>query len=237
MEDCVPEGQPVTLYLGFDSLDQVDVQVGTKAEASRVDESRIHDLYVLIFDKSGDKFYGRHFSYEHLISKLTDLVNNNKNEGWYVDNVTVDNVNSNNESERNKLTKGVVKISTESKPDCSLFVLANLSNTVSSLDGQGALERLTQIKTLEELRQVKVQLEQNVVNRNDLFLMLGSLSPVNTGNMRWGTNPGGNPPSYNTTYRVPLVKMDAKVKFRITYDTGNISSVTARYWQACKLPL
>lgn len=236
MEDCVPEGQPVTLYLGFDSLDQVDVQVGTKAEASRVDESRIHDLYVLIFDKSGDKFYGRHFSYEHLISKLTDLVNNNKNEGWYVDNVTVDNVNSNNESERNKLTKGVVKISTESKPDCSLFVLANLSNTVSSLDGQGALERLTQIKTLEELRQVKVQLEQNVVNRNDLFLMLGSLSPVNTGDMRWGTNPGGNPPSYNTTYRVPLVKMDAKVKFRITYDTGNISSVTARYWQACKLP-
>ena len=58
--DGIPEGQPVTLYLGFDALDELDVQVGTKAEASRVDESRVHDLYVMIFDSAGNKFYGRH---------------------------------------------------------------------------------------------------------------------------------------------------------------------------------
>ena len=231
--DGIPEGQPVTLYLGFDALDELDVQVGTKAEASRVDESRVHDLYVMIFDSAGNKFYGRHFSYEHLITNLTTL-NNQKNEGWYVDNVTVANINSENATERNKLTQGVVKISTESEQGCSLVLLANLTNTVHSLDGESAIVRLSQIQTLDQLRQVKVQLEQNVVNRNDLFLMLGELAPVNTGDMIWGTTP--NNPKYNPTYRVPLVKLDAKVKFRITYDSANISSVTPRYWQACKLP-
>ena len=79
--DCIPEGEPVTMYLGFDAIDQLDVRVGTKAEADRVDESRVHDLYVMIFDNTGKKFYGRNFSYEHLYSSLPTLVNNNKNEG------------------------------------------------------------------------------------------------------------------------------------------------------------
>ena len=241
MDGCVPEGEPVTLYLGFDALDEPDIQVGTKAEASRVDESRVHDLYVMIFDNAGSKFYGRHFSYEHLISSLSTLVNQT-NEGWYVDNVTTANLYSNDPKELNttKQTRGVVKISTESKNNCTLIVLANLTNAVSSLDGENALERLSRIQTLSELREVKVTLEQNVVNRNDLFLMLGTLGPLangdplNTGDMIWGDTPKN--PNYNTTYQVPLTKMEAKVKFRITYDTGNISSVTPRYWQACKLP-
>ena len=229
----VPEGEPVTICLSFGAQENLDVQVGTKAEATRVDESRVHDLYVLIFnnDDGGKKIYGRNFSYEHLTPNLTNLVNQ-QNEGWYVDNVTVENVN--NASTANKQTQGVVKISTESKPNCTLVLLANLTNTVSSLDGQKAVERLSQIQTLDELKQVKVKLEQNVVNRNDLFLMLGTLGPVNTGSMVWGTNP--SKPDYNQTYRVPLIKLDAKVKFRITYDKGNIDSVTPRYWQACKLP-
>ena len=100
MDNCVPEGQPVIMYLGFDALDQLDVQVGTKAEAPRVDESRVHDLYVLIFDKDGNKFYGRHFSYEHMVSSLPTLINTYKNyEGWYVDNVTVADVTSTNEAQ------------------------------------------------------------------------------------------------------------------------------------------
>lgn len=231
--DYVPEGQPVTLYLGFDALDQLDVRVGTKAEASRVDESRVHDLYVMIFDSTGEKFYGRSFSYEHLIANLTTL-NNQKNEGWYVDNVTVANATSTDPAQQAKLTRGVVKISTESKSGCTLVLLANLANSVNSLDGESPIVRLSQIRSMDELRQVQVHLEQNVVNRNDLFLMLGTLENVSTGDMVWGTNPGN--PNYNQTYRVPLTKLDAKVKFRIKYDTGNISSVTPRYWQVCKVP-
>ena len=73
-----PDGTPVTLTLGFGASDLDDVEIGTKAELSRVDESRIHDLYVLIFDNNSSsetykqKIYGRYFTYEHQYSILKD---------------------------------------------------------------------------------------------------------------------------------------------------------------------
>lgn len=248
----VPEGEPVTMYLSFGAEEEYDVSVGTKAESSRVDESRVHDLYVLIFcpetgGDGGKKLYGRYFTYEHLIPELSTLVDQ-KNEGWYVDNVTVSDITSNNASLKNKQTRGVVKISTESKENCTLVVLTNLTNTVTSLDDQDALQRLSEIQTLEELKGVKVKLEQNVVNRNDLFLMLGTKT-VNTGDMVWGyINNKNNPIYYDGTnkandgsnnkpdYQIQLTKLDAKVKFRITHNTENIDAVTPRHWQACMLP-
>lgn len=233
----VPEGEPVTLYLSFGAEEEYDVSVGTKAEASRVDESRVHDLYVMIFGPESDggkRIYGRYFTYEHLIPKLRDLVNQ-KNEGWYVDNVTVSDVTSNNATLRNKQTRGVVKISTESKEGCTLVLLTNLANTVTSLDDRAALERLSEIQTLDELKGVKVKLEQNVINRNDLFLMLG-MKTVNTGEMVWGSLNNKDVPTYNETYQVQLTKLDAKVKFRITRNTQNIDAITPRHWQACMVP-
>jgi len=84
----LPDGTPVTICIGFGAEEQYDVQVGTKAASSHVDESRVHDLYVMIFDESGNKFYGRNFTFEHLTEDLSDLVSQ-PNEGWFVDNVTV----------------------------------------------------------------------------------------------------------------------------------------------------
>ena len=91
VKEYPPEGQPISICIPFSSNELYEVEVGTKSEASKVDESRIHDLYVLIFDNgktgtygSPEKIYGRYFSYEHLES-LEDLDANDK-EGWYVDN-------------------------------------------------------------------------------------------------------------------------------------------------------
>ena len=63
----LPEGAPATLQISFGSAEMVQLSVGTKAEASDVDESRVHDLYVMIFDNatlvdgSPKKIYGRYF--------------------------------------------------------------------------------------------------------------------------------------------------------------------------------
>jgi hypothetical protein len=90
-DNLPPEGTPVTLTLGFGASDLEDIEVGTKAELSRVDESRIHDLYVLIFDNSSkQKIYGRYFTYEHQYSILKDndpataYLLSLSNEGCYV---------------------------------------------------------------------------------------------------------------------------------------------------------
>ena len=59
----LPEGVPTTLIIPFGSTEALDVDVTTKAEASGVDEARIHDLYVMIFNKndnsSGESLRGR----------------------------------------------------------------------------------------------------------------------------------------------------------------------------------
>ncbi|MCR5018564.1 MAG: hypothetical protein K6A64_07210 [Bacteroidales bacterium] len=245
-----PEGAPVSLFLGFGTDESAEIQVGTKAGASRVDESRVHDLYVLIFrpDDGGDggrRLYGRYFSYEHLIPTLPTL-DSQKNEGWWVDNVTINDINSTNNALKNKQTRGVVKIATESCNNATLVLLANISNTITSLDGKDARTRLSEIQTLEELENVKVILEQNVVNRNNLFLMLG-MRTLNTGDLKWGTLKN-NTPQYNEAMtgdtpqnppansQIQLTRLDAKVKFRVRYNPENITAVTPRYWQACKVP-
>ena len=117
------DGAPVTLKLDFGSTLPMDVQVGTKAEASRADESHVHDLYVLIFDnddENGKKFYGRYFSYEQQVTTLRKLEDAN-NECWFVSNKTISGVTpAVNE------TKGAVKISTQAHANCTLVVLANM---------------------------------------------------------------------------------------------------------------
>ena len=248
-----PDGTPITLTLGFGASDLEDIEIGTKAELSRVDESRIHDLYVLIFDNNPSsatykqKIYGRYFTYEHQYSILKDTdpltadLLSQDNEGWYVDNLS-----RANESNYSKKTRGVVKISTIAKTGCKLVLLANISNTITSIKDPNASEDEKQFGalgwlsrqnlTLDDFSTVNVTLEQNVVNRSNLFLMMGTMDVDNTASMAWNKVDGVVKNDYGTDYKVQLTPLDAKVKFRIRFDETNISSVTPRYWKAFKLP-
>ena len=153
--ECYPEGTPVTLKLGFGTPDFLDVNIGTKAEASAADESRVKELYVLLFDEDGNKFYGRNFSYAQKISSLPTLINDTDNDGWYVET-----------DEAGVTTRGVVKLSTVSKPGCTLVVLANVSNTISHIGtSTKVVDFLSGIRTLEQLKEAKVSLEQDIVTR------------------------------------------------------------------------
>lgn len=241
----LPEGTPVTLTIGFGTDNLKDIQIGTKAEVTRADESRIHDLYVLIFNGDGDKIYGRNFTYEHQYTILKDSdpqtadLLSQTNEGWYVDNLL------RTDADQTKKTKGVVKISTVSATGCTLIILANISNTVTSIkdptdpnrQDRTALDFLSQEDlTLDDFQRANVTLEQNVVNRSNLFLMMGMLENVNTGDMTWDKTNNVATNDYGTQYRVNLTTLDAKIKFRIRHDETNISDITARHWQAFNIP-
>ncbi len=235
-EGYYPEGVPVTLILPFGSTEKYEIKVGTKAEASEIDESRIHDLYVMIFDQ-GDpdseddihkrenppRIYGRYFSYDHKVETLTEL-NNTSNECWYVENKAI-----NDAEEKN--TTGAVKISTVSCANAILVLIANVDNAVMNLDGEDPIDRLKEVRSLNELSGLTVELEQEVVNRKDLFLMTGKMA-VNTTEMKWGTLPK----NYDSNYQISLTPIDAKVKFRIKVNTDNIEKITPVYWQVCNTP-
>lgn len=233
-DKALPPGIPTLLTIPFGTNDPYEVTVGTKAESPGTDETAIHDLYVFLFDNddqstgSPRKIYGRYFSYEHLEESLSDL-NSIDHEGWYVSNKNV--------SGTVATTRGAVKISTVTKEHAILVVLANVSNAVMELDGSDEISRLNSIEDYDELRGLKVKLEQDVVNRKDLFLKLGVFpesGTVNTGNMHWNTV--DDPEEYDPDYRVTLSNIDAKVKFRINVNTTNISNVTPVYWEVCNVP-
>lgn len=226
----VDEGEPVVLTLGFGTNDLKEIQIGTKSEVNRADESNVHDLYVLIFDDTGAKIYGRYFTYEHISSELSNLLGQ-KNEGWFVDNLKL------SETGTGKKTQGVVKISTISKENCKLIVLANISNTITSINGGDALEWLSSNRlTLDDYEEAKVTLEQNVVNRGNLFLMSGMLDGINTGEMAWDKTDGSLTNQYGTDFKVQLAPVDAKIKFRVRFNKTNISHITPRYWQGFNIP-
>lgn len=241
----VPDGTPINITIGFGATAPIDVQVGTKAESSRADESRVHDLYVLIFNQSGACFYGKYFSYQERFETLDDLIqdqaNQNEHEGWFVQNRSMDNVKE-NEGAYISQTTGAVKLSTMAAEGCTLILLANVSNTLTSLSGGDPVTVLnsfkSQNKTLSELENLTVQLEQNVVDRSDLFLMTGKLEGINTAEMIWhgGTVDEPDYTSYNTTYQIPLKHVDAKVKFRVRRNTTNVSSLTPRTWKVYNVP-
>ena len=221
----LPDGTPVMLNIGFTVPNPYDIEIGTKAEASRADEARVHDLYVMLFDSSGKKFYGRYFTYEHISGSLSDL-DGQRQEGWFVENG--DN------------SRGVVKIATVAKDGCKLVVLANVSNTITALNGDDPVECLYEIKTWSELQDVRVTLEQEVVNRSDLFLMMGHNQGVDTGvteAIKWGDLTDHY--STDPTCKIDLQILDAKVKFFITYDkTDSIdpANSTTRYWKVFNVP-
>lgn len=237
----LPEGTPITMRIDFGADDLVKLDVSTKAEAAPADEERVHDLYVMVFcdgegeghDTRGQKIYGRYFSYEHLQSSLNAL-DSSPNEGWWVENRSVDNSVTK--------TRGAVKISTKVCSSAKLVVIANVNNGICKLgDQDDVLDYLNGIRTYDELRQTQVKLTQDIVNRKDLFLMLGvpedgSGNPknVNTGAMVWGTIT--DEPDYNTDYRIYLRHVDAKVKFKVRVNPANISAAKAVYWQVCNVP-
>ena len=250
----LPEGTPITMRLDFGADNMINLDVSTKAESTPADEKRIHDLYVLIFCDGegnehvnrGQKIYGRYFSYEHLLPTLSAL-DESPNEGWWVQNRTLDNA-----TPVVLETRGVVKISTKVCDSARLVVIANIDNGISKLgDKEDVLEYLNGIRTYEELQNTQVKLTQDVVNRKDLFLMLGqpedaegSPKNVNTGEMIWGSNPSSTPPGYNADYKIKLRAVDAKVKFKvrindpaITAEYGEyISAAKAVYWEVNNVP-
>ena len=225
----LPEGVQTTLYIPFGSEAAIDVDVTTKAEASKVDESQVHDLYVMIFNNddtspgSPRKIYGRFFSYDHLKTSLS-LLDADDHECWYVSNKTLDNTVTK--------TVGAVKISTITCTDAKLVVIANVTTSILNLDGIDPLDRLREINHYDELKNIQVCLEQDVVNRKDLFLMTGEMD-VNTTLMSWGTL---SPLSFNSTYKLSLTPIDAKIKFRVKVNPTNISAVTPVYWQVFNTP-
>ena len=209
------------LMLDFGVNKQVSVQ--TKATLPEYAEGRVLNMYVVVFDKDGNKLSSGFFDASDLMDSETGVSNANKN-CWFVKNPT----NAGGTS-----ATGRVLMKSAAGTDLTVYVIANLDSDMAKVSSD--LLSST-IHDESDIQKFEVFLNQTTVSRNGYFLMtckVGhvSISESNSGNVA-RTDIGG----------VQLERIDSKIKF--IFKTGNtpdakgqtIEKFEARQWRVVNVP-
>ncbi len=196
----------ILLDFGYSEGGVVDVQ--TRAyNLGYVDEHRVLNMYVYIFDHSGDKVYSRYFDSSNKKSTENE-VRSASTDCWYVNNSTTSGTT----------TKGVVNIHTTVDPvdTYQIYIVTNLDADMVDISS----DRLSQIQTEGDLLKVKARIRdaQQTLSRNAALQMSGVLRDVyikeSGGSVKVTTDAAGN-----NVATIKLYHMDAKV--RVTLVQGN----------------
>lgn len=157
----VSEGKEVECTLNFGSPMGPRVSVSTKGNLGVMRESNIFNLYLLIFDSNGKKFYGHYFTGDEL--GQTSLSNY-----WTVNNMTSDSGS----------TSGSVHFKTTAHQNCTLVAIANLNP--NDLDISAGL--LSTIKNYSGLQAIIAsQIRSEVSANSGYFMMTAEETGVNIG--------------------------------------------------------
>lgn len=205
----VPEGEPVTMSIPFSATGIDKVDVGTKTLMTEDYEYRIYNIYVMLFDASGNKFYGRLFSPEDLVGSRE--IDNTYTECWTVTNRS-----------GSGTTIGEVKISTISQSGCTIWIGANVGLAGGNVSGESTMTRFNAVQTLAEFQSLKMALNEETINRNGYLPMGGVAEGFNTGNVG------------DTV--VHLKRFDAKVTVLVRHNETNIKSIKPLTWKVYNLP-
>ena len=147
------EGRPVEVELRFGPCDAMSVGVSTRSTLGIVQESRVNNMYVFIFDGNGKKIYGRFFDGSNYGAAPTG-----SNDWWVVTNMA---------SESDSDTFGTIHLKTMTKSGCTIVGIANID--VNLLDLSPA--QLSTIQKLQQLEQIQVGLNQTDIENSGFFLM------------------------------------------------------------------
>lgn len=208
------------LMLDFGVNKQVSVQ--TKATLPEYAEGRVLNMYVVVFDKDGNKLSSGFFDANDLVSK--DEVSNGNKNCWFVKNPTKAGGTS---------ATGRVLMKCAAGTGLKVYVIANLDSDMAKVSSD--LLSST-IHDESDIQKFEVFLNQTTVSRNGYFPMtckVGhvSISESNSGNVA-RTDIGG----------VQLERIDSKIKF--IFKTGNtpdakgqtIEKFEARQWRVVNVP-
>lgn len=208
------------LLLNFGVNESVEVQ--TKATQPAYTEQRVFNMYVFVFDASGNKLAWQFFDSGNL-AKDGDAVSNATDNCWWVN-------NSKKDSGADFVTNGRVKLRCSAGENLTLYVIANLDSDMVRVSS----DLLSSAVHVEgDLKKFTAFMNQEVVSRNGHFLMTGKVSGV-TINKASETNvtqtvicPFDNP--------LMLERVDAKVRFKFKKGE-NVKRFEARQWKVVNVP-
>lgn len=211
------------LMLDFGVNKQVSVQ--TKATLPEYAEGRVLNMYVVVFDKDGNKLSSGFFDASDLMSSETEVTNSNKN-CWYVS-------NPKSATDEPKSAKGKVLMKSAAGTGLTVYVIANLDSDMAKVSSD--LLSST-IHYENDIQNFEVFLNQTTLSRNGYFPMTCKVGGVNI----------SAPTKGNTTRvdikGVELERVDSKIKF--IFRTGNtpdakgqtIEKFEARQWRVVNVP-
>ena len=217
-DSCLGEGEG-WLYVNFGPQELIQVQ--TKATQNYNSENAISNLYIFLFDDRGNKLYGKWLTSSSLLSSETNVLSST-DDCWYVA----------NSSTASTPTKGCFKIKASAGNNFKLYVITNLDSDMSRISSDLLSHS---VATEADLLKFKLVLNQETVNRNINFPMLGSMTGVKI--------TAGETVLNKATEPLQLERIDAKVRF--VFKTGTrpdangqqIRSFEARQWKVVNVPI
>ena len=220
VDSCLGEGEG-WLYVNFGPQELIQVQ--TKATQNYNSENAISNLYIFLFDSGGNKLYGKWLTSSTLLSSEANVLSST-DDCWYVA----------NSSTAGTPTKGCFKIKASAGNNFELYVITNLDSDMSRISSDLLSHS---VATKADLLKFKLVLNQETVNRNINFPMLGSITGV--------TITAGQTNVLNNSAEkvLKLDRIDSKVRF--VFKTGTrpdakgqrIKSFEARQWKVVNVPI
>lgn len=211
---CVKEFDPASqleegyawVEIPFGAENYIEVQ--TKAHQSFASESKLHDLFVFIFDSHGNKIYDRYFSSADRVSSQTQFNSaaNQQFEKWYAIEATV---------AGGTKTNGRFRIKSPIGSGLQVYCIANMDSDRTYVSSTLLTHT---INSLSDLLNFKLYLNVDSIERSQTFTSVGYIEGVNITTTPSGTgvvnnDAPGRPPM------LQLTRVDAKVKF--TFKKGD----------------
>lgn len=212
------------LMLDFGVNKQVSVQ--TKATLPEYAEGRVLNMYVVVFDKGGNKLSSGFFdaSPSVLMSSVEEVSNGNKN-CWFVKNPT----NAGGTS-----ATGRVLMKCAAGTDLKVYVIANLDSDMAKVSSDLLSSTIHDESNIQNF---EVFLNQTTVSRNGYFPMTCKVDKVHI-----SASASGSVTRTIIQKGVELERIDSKIKF--IFKTGNtpdakgqtIEKFEARQWRVVNVP-
>lgn len=204
------DGTPVEMILRFGAQSPISTNATTRATLPHVsDESRIYNIYVFIFDSSGNKVFGHYFDNKTNLHTSEASLLSSEGDGWYV--------HQPSDVDKDD-TWGVVKFRTTKHNNATVFIIANIDSRMVNISA----EKLGLVRKQSDIVNMVATLNHASVERTGYFPMTGSLQNVNTA-------------SIDTSKSLMLKRMDAKVQFWFK-KSDQIQKLIIKNWKVVNAP-
>ena len=220
------EGVPVNVVLGYEVAREIPL---TRAEQGPEYENRVNNLYVFVFDGSGNRVWTT--ANADSDTRLAFFSRIQQEEAGIEDykegNGTVGN-----------LTTGSVRFSVPSVQGATIVGIANLTAPGTGTAFEVTKDDMDEITTLKELESFVMRMPNRSVERNALFMMTGYA--VDGEGSRSIDIIGAEGGQSQLPCTIELTRVDAKVVVNVTSEQGDPSwtkfSFEPKTWQVINVP-